>query len=245
MKAERSSVPGFFANNPIIFAVCALFLIVDVVVLDHIVANRTYRKWMNQYESRLKSVQSSNNELNDKYRQLNENYIKLDSMYKNMEIQNHESLDEVNTKVSSLTANLNTCQDTNLGFIAKINENESAKASLENDLHDYEQRLDSLKRLFARQLALEPTWIKAGEAYSVQGDDLAVTVDESGDKKGCPKESPAVVHLESKGGKRDFCLQMDQPQTFTHKGEKLLLHLLGVRENEPPHYYLVSIVKGP
>jgi hypothetical protein len=36
---------------------------------------------------------------------------------------------------------------------------------------------------------------------------------------------------------------MDRPQTFTYKGKKLLLHLLGVRENEPPHEYLVSIVK--
>ena len=245
MKAERFSFPGFFANNPFIFAVCVLFLIADVVLLDHVIADRTYRKWMIQYESRLNGLQISNKELNEKYRQLNANYTQIESMYKNIEVQNHETLLKVDSKVSSLTENLSTCQDANLGFIAQINENDSVKASLENKLHDYEQKVDSLQRLFARQLALEPTWIKAGEVYSAHGDDLAVTVDESADKKGCPKESSAVAHLVSGGGKTDLCLQMDRPQTFTHKGKKLLLHLLGVRENEPSHDYLVSIVRGP
>ncbi len=245
MKAERFSLSSLFANRPIIFAVCILFLIADVALLNHIITDRIYHKWMNQYEYRLKGLQVRNKELNDKYHQLNEIYARLESMYKNMEVQKHEALSEIDAKVSSLTENLNTCQDTNLEFIARINGNDSTKASLENDLHDHEQRLDSLKRVFARELALEPTWIRAGEVFSAQGDDLAVTVDESADNKGCPKESPAVVHIVSGGDKRDLCLQMDRPQTFSHKGKKLLLHLLGIRENEPPRYYLVSIVKAP
>lgn len=90
---------------------------------------------------------------------------------------------------------------------------------------------------------MEPTWIKAGEVFSALDGDVAVTVDEASDKARCPKEAAAVAYLESGSGKKDLCLQMDRPQTFTVKGKKLLVHLLGVRGDEPPHEYLVSIVK--
>ncbi|MGC9966384.1 MAG: hypothetical protein ABSE08_13360 [Syntrophobacteraceae bacterium] len=243
MRGERFSFPDFFSNNPILAAICVVFLVGDIVLLDHIVTDRVHQKEITRYQYEIKALQNTNEKMNDKYSQLNDLYKFVDHKYKELEARNNETQMKIDSQISSLTANLNSCQDTNLSFITKMKEQDSETASLRNDLRDSEEKLAALRNLFAQQLALGPSWIKAGEVSRAFGDDVAVVVDESSDRGQCPKEAAAVVHLDSGGGKRDLCLQMDRPQTFTYKGKKLLLHLLGVRENEPPHEYLVSIVK--
>jgi len=243
MREERFSFPDFFANNPIIVTVCFVFLVADIVLLDHIITDRIHRKEIRQHEYIIKELQTGNKGLNDKYNQLNDMYNRLNTMYKELETKSGEIQSKVDSRLSSLTENLSSCQDTNLKFIGKIKEQDSETASLRNDLQDNVARLDALRRLFAGQLALEPTWIKAGEVSRAFSDDVALTVDEPSDGSRCPKGSPAVVHLESESGKKDLCVQMDQPQSFTYKGKRLLLHVLEVKESEEPHEFLVSIVK--
>ncbi len=232
----RGEIFSFLADRPVLATICVLFFVADIVLLDHIITDRIHLKEIGRYQYEIKELQIANQKMDDKY-------SKLNNMYKETEARNHETQGKFDSQISSLTANLNSCQDTNLKFITKIREQDSEKASLGNDLRDREEKLDALRRLFAQQLALEPTWIKAGEVFSALDGDVAVTVDEASDKARCPKEAAAVAYLESGSGKKDLCLQMDRPQTFTVKGKKLLVHLLGVRGDEPPHEYLVSIVK--
>jgi predicted RNase H-like nuclease (RuvC/YqgF family) len=243
MRGEKFSFPDLFANNPILAAICVLFLLADIVLLDHIISDRIHQKEIRQNEYKIEKLQNSNNELNDKYNKINDMYSHIDAMYKELELRNHETQLKVDSKISSLTANLNTCQDSNLKFITKFKEQDSEAASLKNDLHDHAERLNALKKLFAQQLVLEPTWIRAGEVSRALSDDVTLTIDEASDKSLCPKDSPAVVHFVSGSGKKDLCLNMDQPQTFTYNGKKFFLHLLGIKGDEPPHGYLVAIVK--
>ena len=238
MRGEKFSFPEFFSNNPILATICAIFLIADIILLDHIITDRNHQKEIGRYRNEISGLQAASQQMNDKYNKLNEMYNVADRMNKELELRDREIQAKNDSQISSLTSNLKICQETNLNFIDRIKKQDSETASL----HDREEKLDALEKLFARQLVLGPIWIKAGEVAGAFGGDVAVTVDDSSDKGQCPKGA-AIVHLGSGGDKRDLCLQMDRPQSLTYKGKKLLLYLLGVKESEPPHQYLVAIVK--
>jgi hypothetical protein len=146
-------------------------------------------------------------------------------------------------QLSSLKADLNTCQNTNLEFITAITNKDSTIVSLENRLHDYERRLNLVEKLFVQQMVMEPTWIKGGEVFTAFNNDVAMVVDQAPDKNRCPRGSTAIVHLNIGKAGKNLCLQTDRPEIFTYKGKKYLLSLLEVRENDQSREYLVSILK--
>jgi hypothetical protein len=100
-----------------------------------------------------------------------------------------------------------------------------------------------LKKLFVQKLALEPTWIKAGEAYTVSDGNFVIVVDGVPDKGQCRDGSTAVVSLVTGNKKKVLCVGLDRPEVFEYKRKNYALGLLGVRENEQNHEYLVSILK--
>ena len=191
-------------------------------------------------------MQALNNlyeKLLDNYNQVNEKCNRLDTMYKELEKRSQDPQSIPDSRISSLTADLNTCQNKNLEFITSMANKDSTIASLENQLHDHEQSLGRMERLFVQQMALEPTWIKAGEVFTAFNDEVAIVVDEASDKNRCPRGSAATARLNIGKAKRNLCLQMDRQEVFTYKGKKYFFSLLEVRENDQAHEYLVSILK--
>jgi len=243
MRGEKFSFPDFFSNNPILATICVLFLVADIVLLDHIVTDRIHQNDISRYEQGIKELGVISQQMNDGYNKLNEMCNLVNRMNKELELRNHEIQAKIDSQMSSLTSDLKICQETNVSFISKIKEQDSEIASLSNSLHDREGKLAELEMLFAQQIALEPTWIKAGGVVGVFNGDVSVTIDESSDKEQCQNGAAAVAHLRSGSNKGDLCLQLDRPQSFTYKGKKLFLHLLGVRRYEQSHEYLISIVK--
>jgi myosin heavy subunit len=209
------------------------------------------------HHKEVRELRDSNNELNkskvalsslyeklqDNYNQVNDKCNRLDTMYKELEGKSQGPQNIPDSRISSLTADLNTCQNKNLEFITAMASKDSTIASLENRLHDHEQSLGRMERLFVQQMALEPTWIKAGEVFTAFNDDVAIVVDEASDKNRCPSGSAATVHLNIGKDKKNLCLQVDRQEVFTYKGKKYFFSLLEVRENDQAHEYLVSILK--
>lgn len=208
---------------------CILLLFGDIAWLSYLVTNRTHRK-------EVRELRNSNNVLNEKYN-------RLDTMVKELEKRSQETQTISDSRISSLTADLNACQNNNLVFIAAKAHNDSTIASLENRLHDYEQNLRRTERLFVQQMALEPTWIKAGEVFTAFNNDVAIVFDEASDKNRCPSGSAASVRLNIGKYKKNLCLQTDRLEVFTCKEKQYFFSLLEVRENDQAHEYLVSILK--
>jgi hypothetical protein len=247
---KKFSFRGFFANSPVITAICIMLLLGDSVWLTYLVTNRIHHK-------EVRELRNNNNELNkskaalnslyekllDNYNQVNDKCDHLDTMYKELKRKSQDPQNIPDSRISSLTADLNTCQSKNLEFITAMATRDSTIASLENRLHDHEQSLGRMERLFVQQMALEPTWIKAGEVFTAFNDDVAIVVDEASDKSRCPRGSAATVHLNIGKDKKNLCLQVDRQEVFTYKGKKYFFSLLEVRENDQAHEYLVSILK--
>ena len=230
MREKRKfSFWSFFVNSPIITAMCIILLFGDIAWLSYLVTNRTHHK-------EVRELRNSNNELFEKCN-------RLDTMYKELERRSKEPQTMPGSRISSLTADLNACQNKNLEFITAMANKDSTIASLENRLHDSEQNLARAERLFVQEMALEPTWIKAGEVFTAFNNDVAVVVDEAADKNRCPGGSAATVRLNIGRVKKNLCLQMDRLEVFTYKGQKYFFSLLEVRENDQAHEYLVSILK--
>jgi len=227
-----------------------MLLFGDIVWLTYLVTSRIQHK-------EVRELRNSNNELNKSkatlsdlyeklvanYNQVNEKCNRLDTMYKELERKSQETQTTPDPLISSLTADLNTCQSKNLEFITAMANKDSTIASLENRSHDYEQSLSLMERLFVQQMALEPTWIKAGEVFTAFDKDVAIVVEEASDKNRCPRGSAATVRLNIGKDKKNLCLQMDRQEVFTYKGKKYFFNLLEVRENDQAHEYLVSILK--
>ena len=227
-----------------------MLLFGDIVWLTYLVTSRIQHK-------EVRELRNSNNELNKSkatlsdlyeklvanYNQVNEKCNRLDTMYKELERRSQEPQTIPDSQISSLTADLNACQNKNLESITAIANKDSTIASLENRSHDYEQSLSLMERLFVQQMALEPTWIKAGEVFTAFDKDVAIVVEEASDKNRCPRGSAATVRLNIGKDKKNLCLQMDRQEVFTYKGKKYFFNLLEVRENDQAHEYLVSILK--
>ncbi len=227
-----------------------MLLFVDIVWLTYLVTNRIHYKEVRQLRNSNNELSENNVALNslyekllDNYNQVNDKCSRLDTMYKELEKSSQGPQSIPDSQISSLTADLNTCQNKNLEFITAMANKDSTIASLENKLHDHEQSLGRMERLFVQQMALEPTWVKAGEVLTAFNDDVAIVVDEASDKNQCPRGSAATAHLNMGKGKRNLCLQIDRQAVFMHKGKKYFFSLLEVRENDQAHEYLVSILK--
>ena len=247
---KKFSFQGFFASSPIITAICILFLVGDIVWLVYLVTNRIHQDEVRELRNSNSELKKSKaalsglyEKLNRNYNQVNEKCNRLDAMYIELEKRSQGPQPIPDSQISSLTADLNTCQNKNLEFITAMTNKDSTIESLENQLHDYEQRLGRLEKLFVQQMALEPTWIKAGEVFTAFNNDVAIVVDEASDKNRCPRGSTAIVRLNIGKAGKNLCLQMDRPEVFTYKGKKYLLSLLEVRENDRTREYLVSILK--
>lgn len=118
----RGEIFSFLADRPVLATICVLFFVADIVLLDHIITDRIHLKEIGRYQYEIKELQIANQKMDDKY-------SKLNNMYKETEARNHETQGKFDSQISSLTANLNSCQDTNLKFITKIREQDSEKAS--------------------------------------------------------------------------------------------------------------------
>jgi len=251
MREEKIfSFLSFFVNNPILAAICIVFFLGDIVLLTCIIYYRIHREEVIELRSSYNEIRKSKEELDavlkgmrDSYDQMSKKFNRVDTMYKELEKRTGEAQTGLDSRVASLTADLNTCQSTNLHFISQISDKDSTIVSLRNQLHDYEETTAGLKKLLVRQLALEPTWIKAGEVFTAFSGDFVIVFDEASDKSQCREGSTAAVSLKSENDKRTLCVRMDQPESFTYKGKKYFLDLLGVRENEQTREYLVSILK--
>jgi predicted RNase H-like nuclease (RuvC/YqgF family) len=241
---------SFLSNNPILAMICIVFFIADIVLLTCIIYDRIHRKEVMEMRSNYNELRKSKEELDGmlkgmraSYDQMSKKLNSMDPMHNELEKRTGQAQPGLDSSVASLTADLNICQSTNLNFISQISDKESTIGSLKNQLHDYEEITAGLKKLLAQQLALEPTWIKAGEVFTAFNGDFVIVVDEASDKNQCMKGSTAAVSLKSKNDKRILCVQMDQPESFKYKGKKYFIDLLGVRENEQTREYLVSILK--
>ncbi len=227
-----------------------MLLFGDIVWLTYLVTSRTHNREVRQLLNSYNELNKSKAALNDlyeklvaNYNQVNEKCNRLDTMYKELERKSQETQTLPDSRISSLTADLNTCQNKNLEFITALADKDSTIASLENRSHDYEQSLGLMERLFVQQMALEPTWIKAGEVFTAFNNDVAIVVDEASDNNRCPRGSAAIVRLNIGKDKKSLCLQKDRQEVFTYKGKKYFFNLLEVRENDQAHEYLVSILK--
>lgn len=251
MREEKIfSFLSFFANNPILAAICIVFFVADIVLLSCIIYDRIHRKEVMELRSSYNEIQKSKEELDvmlkgmrDSYDQMSKKLNRMDSLYQELEKRTSEAQPGLDSRAASLTADLNSCQSTNLDFISQLSGKESTIVSLRNQLRDYEEITAGLKKLLAQQLALEPTWIKAGEVFTAFNGDFVIVVDEASDKNQCRKGSTAAVSLKSESDKRILCVQMDQPESFKYKGKRYFIDVLGVRENERAREYLVSILK--
>jgi len=251
MREEKIfSFLSFFVNNPILAAICIVFFLGDIVLLTCIIYYRINREEVIELRSSYNEMRKSKEEVDvllkgirDSYEQVSKKFNRVDTMYKELEKRTAEAQTGLDSRVASLTADLNSCQSTNLHFISQISDKESEIVSLRNQLRDYEETTAGLKKLLARQLALEPTWIKAGEVFTAFSGDFVMVVDEASDKSQCLEGSSAAVSLKSENEKKTLCVRMDQPESFTYKGKRYLLDLLGIRENGQTREYLVSILK--
>jgi len=251
MREDRIfSFLSFLVNNPILAAICIVSSIADVVLLTCVIYDRIHLKEVIELRSSYDEIRKGKEESDDllkdmryRYDQMSEKFNSLDTIYRELENRTSESQTRSDSTVASLTADLHSCQDTNLNFISQMSDKESTIVSLRNQLHNYEEITAGLKRLFVQRLALDPTWIKAGETLSPFNDDFVVVVEETSDKNQCMKGSTAAVSLKSENDKRTLCVRLDQPESFKYKGKKYFLDLLGVRENEQIHEYLISILK--
>ncbi len=240
----------FFADNPILAAICIVFFLSDLVLLTCIIYDRVHRREVTELRSSYIEIRKGKEELDallkgvrESYDQVSKKFNRMDAMYKELEKRTGEAQPELDSRVASLTSDLNTCQNTNLNFISQISDKESTIASLTNQLHDYEQITSGLKKLLVQQLALEPTWIKAGEVFTAFDGDFVIVIEDASDKNQCVKGSAAAVSLKSENDKTLLCVRMDQPESFKYKGKRYFIDLLGVRETEQTREYLVSILK--
>jgi len=258
MKEEKIfSVLDIFVQNPMLTIICTVFFIVDIALLTCIFYNQINQNKVVELRNNYVELIKSRNELNglldkmiDNYTKINEKLSRMETMYtkpgkqtEEKQTQETEAQAGLNSKIASLTADLSTCQNTNLNFISQISEKQAVIASLGNQLRDYEEMTAGMKRLFVQKLALQPTWIKAGEAYTVSDGNFAIVVDGVSDKTQCRNDSTAVVSLMTGNKKKILCVGLDRPETFEYKRKNYALGLLGVRENEQNHEYLVSIIK--
>ncbi|MGO9314084.1 MAG: hypothetical protein ACLQDI_15290 [Syntrophobacteraceae bacterium] len=247
---KKFSFRSFFVNSPIITTICIMLLFGDIVWLTYLVTSRINHKEMRELRNSNNELNKSKAALNDlyeklmiNYNQVNDKCNRLDTMYKELERKSQELQSILDPRISSLTSDLNTCQNKNLEFITAMANKDSTIASQENRLHDYEQSLGLMEKLFVQQMALEPTWIKAGQVFTAFNNDVAIVVDEASGKNRCPRGSAATVRLNIGKDKKNLCLQMDHQEVFTYKGKKYFFSLLEVRENDQAHEYLVSILK--
>jgi DNA gyrase/topoisomerase IV subunit A len=214
----------------------------DIVLVTCIIYNQIHQRKVIELRNDYIELMKNRDELSGlltstkySYDQLRDKLNHMETAYKELKIKQ--------TKQAQETANLHACQDANLNFISQISEKNAEIVSLTNQLRDYEEMTVGMKKLFIQKLALEPTWIKAGESYTVSNGDFAVVVDEVSDKSRCQNGSTAVVSLMTGNEKKNLCVVLDRPEAFECKKKNYYLTLLGVRENEQNHEYLVSILK--
>jgi len=260
-------VLDIFLNRGILTVLCVLFVIVDIVLLTTFVYNHLYQNEIIKLRNNYIEVIQNRNELSEMLKGMQENYSIMQGRLNHMEenykgvrklMQENQTLENKTNekqtqqtqdqsgpdpKISSLTADLHECQSVNLNFISQLSKKEADIVSLQNQLGGYEEIVAGLKKLFADKLALEPTWIKAGEIRSISNGDFNIIVDETSDKNQCSKDSIAAVSLMIGNNKEILCVGMDRPKNFQYKKKNYYLDLLGVRENERAHEYLVSILK--
>lgn len=241
---------NFLANNPILTLICIIFFVGDIVLTTCIIYNRIYQKKIIEFSGRYNELMDSRDRL-DKlvkgmqvdYRQVSEKLNRMDGMYKELQEQNRQAQAGFDTKMASLKEDLRTCQNTNLNFISRISKKDSVIGSLKNQLHGDEEISEGLKKLFARQLTLGPTWIEEGEHFTTSNGDFVVVVGKASDRDGCVKGSTAVVRLYGGNDKKTLCVGTGRPESFRHDGKEYAFDLLGVGESEKGPEYLVSIVK--
>jgi hypothetical protein len=266
-KDKILSVLDIFLDNKILTVLCVMFVIVDIVLLTCIIYSQLHQKEISKLRNNYIELMENRNELSEMIKVMEDNYSKIqerlnrmETVYKGVEnqtqgnqaqenqtdekqTQENQKQSRLDPKISSLTTDLHECQNANLNFISQMSEKEAVIASLKDQLRDHEEMAAGLKKLFAEKLALGPTWVKTGEAYTIPDGDFNIIVDEVSDKSPCVKDSIAVVSLMTGSDKEILCVGMDRPKSFKYKKKNYYLDLLGVRESEHSHEYLVSIVK--
>ncbi len=224
------------ADNPIFSGICIVFFIADIVLLTCIIYDRIHQKEVTSLSSTCTELTEKRDELSGlldgmkyNYDQMNEKLNRMEANFTELEQQTREAQAGLNLKISSLTADLHTCQNTNVNFISEIKE--------------YETMAAGLKKIFVERLALEPIWIKRGEPYAISELDSVIIIDEPGANSQCLEGSTAIVSLVAGDDKKILCVGIDRPERFKHKNKNYSLNLLGVRDKGQNREYLVSIIK--
>jgi hypothetical protein len=177
------------------------------------------------------------------YNQVKEELNSSETKFKELEKQTQAAQAGLNSKISLMTSDLHVCQNQNLNFINEIKGRDASILSLKSQLSDYEKMTAGLKKIVGQKLALEPTWIKGGEPYSVPDADFSMVIDERKENSPCLEDSTAVVNLAAGRENKILCVGMDRPERFKHKRRAYTIDLLGVRGGEGNREYLVSVVK--
>jgi len=251
MKNEKKfSFLDSLLGTRILTTICIIFSIASIVVLTCIIYGRIHQKEVTALRNRVAELMEKRDELSEllkntkhNYDDVHENLNRMESKINEFKKQAQEAQAALNSEISSLTDNLNICQNVNLNFISDLKEKEDAILSFKKRLSDSEVMTDGLKKPFVDKLVLEPTWIRAGEAYTVSNDDFAIVVDETSDQSKCVKDSVAIVSLMTGKERKNLCVGMDRPERFKYKNKKYSLYLLGIRENDQNHNYLITIIK--
>ena len=242
----------FFANHPILVVICIVFTLCDIVLLTCVIYDRIQRKETTELRSSYNEILKNKEELDgqlkgmrDSYERLSSNFNHTETMYKELEKRTSELQTKLDSRVASLSADLSSCQSTNLDFISQIAAKESSSVSMKNKIYEYELMTTSFKKLLAPQLILEPTWIKTAEVLTAFDGNCEIFIDEASDKNPCLKNQATSISLKIENSKSVLCVQIDQPESFKYKGKKYFICLLGVKEEEQSRHYLVSILKEP
>jgi predicted RNase H-like nuclease (RuvC/YqgF family) len=240
----------YLIDNPILTGICIVFVIANIVLLTCIIYDRIHQKEVNALNNTCVELIENRDELSGllegmrrDYEQVSEKLNRMDAKFKELERQTRDAQAGLNSKISSLTADLHTCQNVNVNFISEIKEKETSILSLSSRLSDYEKVTVGLKKIFSEKLVLEPTWIKGGEPYTVSNVDFVIVIDEPAENSQCLEGSTAAVRLVAGDDKKTLCVGIDRPERFRHKKKNYSVDLLAVGDAERNHEYLVSIVQ--
>lgn len=223
---------NYLADNPVLTFVCIIFFVADIVLGTCIIYQQIHRKEMMQLGSRYAQVRESRDRLSDLLKETQAKYTQVS-----------QQLNRIDGLSKKLTADLHTCQNTNLGFITQILKKDSAIKGLQKQLRNEEQVSGALKTLFARQLALGPTWVEASQSFTTPGGDFSIEVGNPSGMDRCPKGSTAIFSLFRGKDKKTLCVGMDRPKSFKLKGKEYSFELLGVGQSEKGRKYLISILR--
>lgn len=147
MKEEKIfSFVHYLASNPILSLICVLFFIGDIVLTTCIIYDRIHRREVMEFRNSYNELWKSRDrlsvlleEIRDNYNRESQKLNRTEEMYKKLEKRTRDAQAALDSKLSSLTADLHTCQNVNLDFISKISRKDSEITTLKDRLHVYEE----------------------------------------------------------------------------------------------------------